>query len=152
MKIGHVVVIFEENRSFDNLLGNFPGANGRANAGDTAIQIGADGSPYKTLPPVIDTTKRPPERDPRFPADLPNRPFDIAPYVPPTAKTGDLVHRFYQEQMQINDGAMNRFAAVSNAGGLVMGYYDMHDSVEWGSRGNSPSPTTRSIPRSAGPC
>ena len=33
-KIGHIVVIFEENRSFDNFFGKFPGANGFATAGD----------------------------------------------------------------------------------------------------------------------
>ena len=49
-KIGHIVVIFEENRSFDNFFGKFPGANGLANAGDTAIQIDPDGKPYKFLP------------------------------------------------------------------------------------------------------
>ena len=32
-QIGHIVVIFEENRSFDNFFGRFPGANGLANAG-----------------------------------------------------------------------------------------------------------------------
>ena len=46
-QIGHVVVIFEENRSFDNFFGRFPGANGLANAGDKAIQIDPDGKPYK---------------------------------------------------------------------------------------------------------
>jgi phospholipase C len=83
------------------------------------------------LPPVINTSAKPPEPDSRFPAQIPNGPFDLAPFVPPSEKTGDLVHRFYQQQMQINDGAMNRFAAISDAGGLVMGYYDMHDSHEW---------------------
>jgi phospholipase C len=38
--------------------------------------------------------------------------------------TRDLVHRFYQEQYQLNGGAMNRYAAGSDAAGLVMGYYD----------------------------
>jgi transposase len=38
-KIGHIVVIFEENRSFDNFFGKFPGANGLANANEAAIQI-----------------------------------------------------------------------------------------------------------------
>ena len=33
-KIGHIVVIFDENRSFDSMFGRFPGANGLANAGD----------------------------------------------------------------------------------------------------------------------
>ena len=31
-KIQHIVVIYEENHSFDNLYGNWPGVNGRANA------------------------------------------------------------------------------------------------------------------------
>ena len=44
------MVIFEENRSFDNFFGKFPGANGLANAGDKAIQIGPDGKPYEILP------------------------------------------------------------------------------------------------------
>lgn len=38
--------------------------------------------------------------------------------------TRDLVHRFYQEQFQLNGGAMNRYALGSDAAGLVMGYYD----------------------------
>src|SRR5207302_9004311 len=37
--------------------------------------------------------------------------------------TRDLVHRFYHEQQQIDGGKMDRFAAVSDAEGLVMGYY-----------------------------
>ncbi len=128
-KIGHIVVIFEENRSFDSMFGTFPGANGLANAGDRAIQIGPDGKPYKTLPqPIHSKTKL---ADPRFPADLPNKPFDIARFVKIDDKTGDLIHAFYQEQMQINDGAMNRYAAVSNAAGLAMGYYDTSKTYLW---------------------
>ncbi len=38
--------------------------------------------------------------------------------------TRDLVHRFYQEQYQLNGGAMNRYAVGSDAAGLVMGHYD----------------------------
>ena len=44
--------------------------------------------------------------------------------MPRRTKTGDLVHRFYQEQIQIDGGKMDKFAAISDAGGLVMGYYD----------------------------
>lgn len=130
-KIGHIVVIFEENRSFDNLFGDFPGANGRANAGDAARQIGPDGAPYQFLPPLKDNDTRPPVVDARFPAEIPNGPFDITPYAPPDEETGNPTHKFYQEQMQINGGAMNRFAEISEVGGLVMGYYDMHDSHQW---------------------
>jgi len=45
--------------------------------------------------------------------------------------TGDLIHAFYQEQMQINGGAMNRFAEVSNAKGLVMGHFDISGTFLW---------------------
>jgi phospholipase C len=34
------------------------------------------------------------------------------------------VHRFYQEQAQIDEGKMDRFVAFSGAGALPMGYYD----------------------------
>ena len=116
--VQHVLVIFMENRSFDGMFGNFPGASGLANAGAAAVQIDAQGQPYKTLPqPINSYTKTP---DARFPGNLPNGPFEMSRYVKLDAKTGDLVHRFYQEQAQINGGAMNRFAEVSNAAGLVM--------------------------------
>jgi phospholipase C len=39
-------------------------------------------------------------------------------------KTGDLVHRFYQEQLQIDGGKMDRYVAYSDAAGLAMSYYD----------------------------
>ena len=55
-KVGHIVVIFEENRSFDNFFGSFPGANGLAYAGDRSIQVDADGKPYRLLPEVMNRT------------------------------------------------------------------------------------------------
>jgi phospholipase C len=116
-KIAHIVIIFEENRSFDNLFGLFPGANGLAQADDAAVQVDRDGKPYEFLPPVRITYPQD-KIDDRFPAQLPNAPFPIDRYVPRNIATGDLVHRFYQEQEQINGGKMNKFAAVSDAGGL----------------------------------
>jgi phospholipase C len=130
-KIDHVLVIYMENRSFDNLYGLFPGANGLAQAGDTATQVDKDGKPYQALPAVIDTTKKPPAADERFPMDMPNKPFDIGKYVSLDEKTGDMVHRFYQEQQQIDGGKMDKFAAFSDAGGLVMGYYDASKTELW---------------------
>ena len=49
--VKNVVVIYAENRSFDNLYGNFPGANGmqNVNAGN-ARQLDRDGSVLATLP------------------------------------------------------------------------------------------------------
>ena len=130
-KIGHIVVIFEENRSFDNFFGRFPGANGMANAGDKTTQIGPDGKPYQFLPSPMNSNLKPPDVDKRFPAQLPNRPFEINGYVSLDDDTGDLIHAFYQEQMQINGGAMNRYAEVSNAKGLTMGYFDISKTYLW---------------------
>src|SRR5947207_8147465 len=49
-KIKHIVVIYEENHSFDNLYGSWEGVNGRSNA-DAAhtIQVGQFGTPYTCL-------------------------------------------------------------------------------------------------------
>lgn len=112
--IGHIVVIYLENRSFDNLYGEFPGADGLANARNAPPQEDERGVPYRALPQVVGSP---------FPPDLPNGPFDIGKVIPPSMPTLDLVHRFYQEQAQINHGRMNRFVAVSDALGLTMGYY-----------------------------
>jgi phospholipase C len=130
-KIGHILVVFEENRSFDNLFGHFPGANGLDNADGHATQVAADGSPLAALPVVNQTYPPPASPDPRFPATLPNKPFDIGPFVKQSDLMPDLVHRFYQEQKQIDGGKMDRYAAVSDAGGLTMGYYDIKDSNLW---------------------
>ncbi len=123
-KVNHLIVIYQENWSFDSLYGKFPGANGLANAGTTVRQVDKNGQPYATLPQPLNTTKKPVGPDPRFPANLPVAPFDVAGFVPASERTGDLVHRFYQEQYQIDGGKMDKFVAWSDAAGLVMSYYD----------------------------
>lgn len=122
--INYIVVIYMENHSFDNLYGQFPGANGLDNAGEAALQVNEDGQPYDFLPAVIDAKRDPPERDERFPDSLPNKPFLIENYVHTDEVLGSPIHKFYQEQQQINGGKMNKFALVSDVKGLVMGYYD----------------------------
>src|ERR1700756_1637872 len=48
-----IVVIYAENRSFDQLYGLFPGANGLQNVKPSdARQLDRDGSPLKELPPI----------------------------------------------------------------------------------------------------
>jgi len=42
----------------------------------------------------------------------------------PGGCTRDLVHRFYQEQYQINGGAMNRYITGSDSAAMSFGYYD----------------------------
>jgi phospholipase C len=114
-KIEHVIVIYLENHSFDNLYGEFPGADGLPQHIRTdRLQIDAAGNPYETLPEV---TGQP------YPTTLPNAPFAIEQYVAATQKTRDLVHRYYQEQTQIDGGKMDKFVQISDAKGLSMGYY-----------------------------
>jgi phospholipase C len=156
-KINHIVVIYEENHSFDNLYGGWEGVNGRANA-DAAhtIQIGQGGVPYTCLlqndvnltsPPLpadcADATTATP-----FASHFTNAPFSIEAYIPASARTcpqpgvfapigltpspanlpggctRDIVHRFYQEQYQLNDGHQNQYTTGSDAVGLTQGYYD----------------------------
>lgn len=123
--VQNVIVIYQENWSFDSLFGFFPGANGIANAKDDTIrQEDKNGKAYTTLPQPVDNRLNPPAPDPRFPASLPVAPFDVAKYVKPEDTTGNPLHRFYQQQLQINNGDMNRFVAWSDASGLAMSYYD----------------------------
>src|SRR5260370_12095822 len=42
----------------------------------------------------------------------------------PGGCTADIVHRFSQEQYQLNNGAQNRYVTGSDAVGLTMGFYD----------------------------
>jgi phospholipase C len=121
-QIDHIVVIYLENRSFDNLFGLFPNANGLNNAKNTFPQIDEYGNDYKTLPTVSDK---------RFPENLANEPFNIETYVKLNEKHPDLTHRFFIHQMQIDGGKNDRFAQLSSAGGLTMGYYDLSKTALW---------------------
>jgi acid phosphatase len=128
-KINHIVVIYQENWSFDSLYGKFPGANGLDQAG-AVTQVDRDGNPYAVLPQPLNTSFSPAVPDSRFPADLPVAPFDTSKFVSANQQTGDLVHRYYQEQYQIDGGKMDKFVAWSDAAGLVMSYYDATNMPE----------------------
>src|SRR3984893_6829390 len=131
-KIETVVIIYAENRSFDNLYGHFPGANGLQNlSAEATRQFDRDRTPLKELPPIWNglTAKGvSPAITQAQTEHLPNAPFAIDDpkgfNLSLTVATGDLVHRFYQNQMQINRGKNDRFVAYSDAGALVMGHYD----------------------------
>jgi phospholipase C len=156
-RIQHIVVIYEENHSFDNLYGGWEGVNGLSNADALHTrQVGQAGVPYNcllqndvnlTAPPLsadcTDTTT-----GTTFTSHFTNAPFQIDTYLPPSARTcpqpgvfapngllpspsnlpggctRDIVHRFYQEQYQLNNGLQNRYTTGSDAVGLTQGYYD----------------------------
>ena len=156
-RINHIVVIYEENHSFDNLYGNWEGVNGRANADAShTVQMGQRGTPYTCLlqndvnltsPPLpADCTDN--TTGTTFTSHFTNAPFSIEAYIPKDARTcpqpgvfapnglapspsnlpggctRDIVHRFYQEQYQLNGGHQNRYTTGSDAVGLTQGYYD----------------------------
>jgi acid phosphatase len=140
-----VVVIYAENRSFDNLYGLFPGANGvLKNADGSSTDFGSfkqrdrDGiTLLPNLPSVWNAIGTPSESKMKFVSTLPNAPFRIdappggMPGVGAETATPDLVNRFYNNLMQINYGKNDMFAAWSDAGGLTMGYYDGSVMTMW---------------------
>ncbi len=145
-KINHIVVIYEENHSFDNLYGGWEGVNGRANA-DLAhtqqVDQTADRTPYSCLQ----------QNDVNLVGlgcdAFPNTWWTIDSLLPPSATTcptilgafaspfgvsngsgltggctRDLVHKFYQEQYQLDGGRQDRYATGSDSAGMSMGVYD----------------------------
>ena len=118
-RIGHIVVIYEENHSFDNLYGTFPGANGLSGA-PAITQVNRDGSPMSALAMLNTTTKKP---DEKIPGNLPPVPFTYNAYYQPDQKTGDMIHAFYTEQVQIDGGKMDKFAAWSDSHGQPFNYF-----------------------------
>jgi phospholipase C len=122
-RVKHVVVIFAENHSFDNLYGLYPGADGIANATpEQMTQLDHDGTALKEL--IVFAADGKP--DPRFPR-VPNKPFRID--APPMNKmiseiVPSPIHAYYHNIEQINGGKNDMFAAMSQFGGWTMGYYD----------------------------
>ncbi|WP_347985710.1 acid phosphatase [Methylomonas sp. AM2-LC] len=148
--IKNIVVIYAENRSFDNLYGNFPGANGLKTAKAKAIkQVDRDGTTVlTTLPPAWGGLTAAGQSTVVTQAQTtgvwPNAPFQIdAPaqsngnniygYTPvgQNVVTRDLYHRFFENIMQIDGGKNDMYVAWADAGGLVMGNFDGSKMQLW---------------------
>lgn len=135
-----IVVIYAENRSFDNLYGGFPGANGLQNLKpEQYLQRDRDGTIMKALPPVsgqgLTVASDPRQITTEATRGHPNRFYaldDPDGYgVTMDYKLHDLIHAFYNQQMQINGGRNDKFAAWSDAGGEVMGHFDGSRMAMW---------------------
>ena len=143
-----IVVIYAENRGFDNLYGLFPGANGipgvnQTSTGTAVAQKDFDGSVLPTLPPTwggVTAAGQTVHVTQAQSANMANQMFQIDAtsgfgssgiVVGQNVITRDLWHRFYQNQMQINGGKNDKFAAFADAGGLSMGYYDGSKMAMW---------------------
>ncbi|MGZ4267940.1 MAG: alkaline phosphatase family protein [Solirubrobacteraceae bacterium] len=154
-KASHIVVIYEENHSFDNLYGGWEKVNGlkRADAAHTT-QVNQAGAAFTCLeqndvnltsPPLSATCHDATTATP-FDSHFGNAPFFIDDYIAPGDTTcpqrgqfaangipkgsglpggctRDIVHRFYQEQYQLDGGKQNRYVTGSDAIGLTMGAY-----------------------------
>jgi phospholipase C len=122
--IDHLLVIYLENHTFDNLFGLFPGANGVSAPGASVRQVDRTGAPYESLPQVTIGYPYPPRRDDRFPTQQPNRLFPIDRYVPIDHLLEMPVHRYYLNILQIAGGTNDRFVSWGDSGALPMGYFD----------------------------
>ena len=148
-KVQNIVVIYAENRSFDNLFGSFPGANGLSTVVDSSGKATAAYVPQKdrdgttllaTLPQTWGGVTAPgvsPVVTQAQSAGLANQPFAIesafiasaSATLSPATVTRDLYHRFYENQMEINGGKSDMYAAWADAGGLTMGHFDYSSSA-----------------------
>jgi acid phosphatase len=190
----HLVVIYEENHSFDNLYGLWGDVGGQSLDGlpqaDAAhtTQLDQNGAAYdclKQLDVNLNTdfagTTAPPANMPAntlsklascnpetvnlpngappavYTSHFTNAPYEFDQYIPADAKTcprpnqeftfgngirigatnangtdtglpggctRDLVHKFYQEQYQLDGGKQDRYVTGSDSVGTSMGYYD----------------------------
>jgi acid phosphatase len=148
--IQRIVVIYEENHSFDNLYGGWEGVNGLRRADpDHTRQVDQSGVPYACLlQNDVNLTTPPLGAACAANSNFFNRPFLIDAFIRPTDTTcpplgdfskptgwlngtgqpggctRDLVHRYYQEQYQLNGGRQNRYTTGSDAVGLTQGVYN----------------------------
>jgi acid phosphatase len=142
--IQNIVIIYAENRTFDNMFGNFPGANGLSAVLDSTghptaayvPQKDRDGTTVLTkLPKTWTGVTQPGNLTVVTEAQsdgLANSPFGIenafvangAPTLGTIDVTRDLTHRFFENQMELNGGSNDMFAAWLDAGGLTMGHFD----------------------------
>ncbi|MGH7155627.1 MAG: acid phosphatase, partial [Acetobacteraceae bacterium] len=138
-KIDTVVVIFAENRAFDNMYGRFPGANGIANASEESLQQrDRDGSALKELPPVwngLTAKGQTPPVTQAMTEHLPNAPFMVNDpngfNVSLGTITHDLWHRFYENQMQMDGGKMDMFVAWADSGAMPMSNWETSKTAMW---------------------
>jgi acid phosphatase len=135
--VKNVVVIYLENRSFNNLFAGFPGLAQPLSALPAAaiLQKDRDGSVLPELPKIwggmVPARQNIGGKDVLIKEDdiqhLPNAPFKLTDAagkpLPEGIVTRDLWHLFYQNQMQINGGRNDGFVAWGDNGALTMGHY-----------------------------
>jgi acid phosphatase len=149
--VQNIVFVYMENRSFDGLFGNYPGAHGLSEVVDGSGTPTAAYVPQKDRDGATVLSKLPqtwngvtasgnPTVITQAQSDnLANAPFEaetafVANGAPPLTTldvTRDLAHRFFENQMEINGGTNDQYAAWLDAGGLTMGHFDYSKSALW---------------------
>jgi phospholipase C len=181
----HLVVIYEENHSFDNLYGMWGQVSSEQVDGISGLgqlsgvtQVDQARTPYSCLlqkdanlvttsdtvtwidhsthPGLLKPTCSTTAKGAAYNSAFKNKPFRINAYVQPSDPTcppppvfiangvengdpqglpggctRDIVHRFYQEQYQLDGGRMDRYTTGSDAAGLTQGYYDTQNLPVW---------------------
>jgi phospholipase C len=110
--IDHLVVIYEENHSFDNLYGLWPGVDGIATPANTTpnqTQVDQGGAPYACLKQNDPKLTSPPLpascTDPRgFASAFTNQLFGIDDHIPLDQNTEDLVHAITRSSTRSTPG------------------------------------------------
>jgi phospholipase C len=151
-KVNHIIVIYQENWSFDGLYGHFPGANGLANATaatqtqmyctngtTTYTKLTALPAAYNPTVPSANgcawnANQSGTTVDSRVPVGLPVAPYDESKYIPTSSLSGDILHRFWHQQLQIDNGvleapangaySMDKYVTWSDNQGMVFAGYD----------------------------
>ena len=93
--IKHIVVIMQENHSFDNYFGTYPGANG---------------IPENVCMPL----------DP----DHPNPHSCVKPFLSTNATSPDMPHEYLPSHIAYNNGKMDGFMLAESENNSTMSYYD----------------------------
>lgn len=137
-KVKTVVVIFAENRSFNNLFADFPGLEKPLSSlqPQDYLQLDRDGKTVLPHLPPVPGGWLPNDQvsdgvayagGQQYQTSLPNAPFALkgpnGEPLPLSLITRDLCHVFYQNQMQINGGKNNMFVAWADSGAFTMGHY-----------------------------
>src|SRR6266568_5167567 len=131
----HLVVIYEENHSFDNLYGlwgkvGHQKVDGLPDAEAGTTQVDQSGAPINchfdsSAPFSINDYVNPPDKTCAPPTKFAANGVENGdPQGLPGGCTRDIVHRFYQEQYQLDGGIQDRDTTGSDAAGLTMGHYD----------------------------
>ncbi|MFQ5502377.1 MAG: phospholipase C [Phycisphaerae bacterium] len=133
--IKRVIIIYQENRSFDHYYGTFPGVNGILSPDGQikpelmGLQVDGQGIPF-------DTTSNPMPGFQAIPPGLANEPFHLSTYYPSSVKTADPTHGFDTMRTQagwtsngpqLGPFPMNRFVSAGNTGPLTISHYSQAD-------------------------